>query len=152
MEVVIDASVLVALLNPYDVWHARALVLLDALREASVALIYYDCVAAEAISAVARRLHEKGRAVEVQALLDRLNARIPYETLTWILPNVPDLYPYVLDLVRVSSGELNFNDGLIALACRERNILAIASFDSDFDRITWLKRLAEPSDVDAFCN
>ena len=151
MEVAIDASVLVALLNPHDVWHARALALLDALREAGIALIYYDCVAAEAISAVARRLHEKGRAVEVRALLARLDAQIPYETLTWILPNVPDLYPHVLDLVRMSSGELNFNDGLISLACRERHVPAIASFDSDFDRITWLKRLAEPSDVEAFC-
>jgi predicted nucleic acid-binding protein len=144
--------VLVALLNPRDVWHARALALLDALRGASAALIYYDCVVAEAISAVARRLHEKGRAAEVPALLDRLRVQVPYEALTWILPNVPDLYPYVLDLVRVSSGELNFDDGLIALACRERNIPAIASFDSDFDRLTWLKRLAEPSDVQSFCD
>jgi predicted nucleic acid-binding protein len=149
MEVTIDASVLVALLNPLDVWHARALVLLEALRKASIAPIYYDCVVAEAISAVARRLREKGRAARVQALLDRLNVQIPYEMLTWILPNVPDLYPYVLDLVRVSSGELNFNDALIALACRERNIPFIASFDSDFDRVTWLMRLAEPSDVEA---
>jgi predicted nucleic acid-binding protein len=148
MEVAIDASVLVALLNPHDVWHTQALVLLEALRKASIEPIFYDCVVAEAIGAVARRLHEKGRAAKVQAL-DRLNARIPYEMLTWILPNVPALYPYVLDLVRVSSVELNFNDALIALACRERNIPAIASFDSDFDQVTWLMRLAEPSDVEA---
>jgi predicted nucleic acid-binding protein len=42
---------------------------------------------------------------------------------------------------------LNFNDALIALACRERSISAIASFDADFDAIAWLKRLHLPADV-----
>ncbi|OQY44497.1 MAG: hypothetical protein B6242_12555 [Anaerolineaceae bacterium 4572_78] len=36
-------------------------------------------------------------------------------------------------------GSLNFNDTLIALACRERDILQIASFDKDFDQIKWLQ-------------
>jgi predicted nucleic acid-binding protein len=45
----------------------------------------------------------------------------------------PRLYLHVLDLIRATSGELNFNDALTALACRERSIPAIASFDPDFD-------------------
>jgi predicted nucleic acid-binding protein len=52
-----------------------------------------------------------------------------------------------LDLIRSSSGELNFNDALIALACRERGIPAIASFDADFDQIPWLQRIARPEDI-----
>jgi predicted nucleic acid-binding protein len=40
---------------------------------------------------------------------------------------------------------LNFNDALISLACRERNIPAIASFDADFDQVAWLHRLATPA-------
>jgi predicted nucleic acid-binding protein len=67
--------------------------------------------------------------------------------LTWILPDVPELYRRVLDLIRSSSGELNFNDALIALACRERGIPAIASFDADFDQIPWLQRIARPEDI-----
>lgn len=35
----------------------------------------------------------------------------------------------------------------MALACRERGIPAIASFDADFDRVTWLRRLSRPTDV-----
>ena len=49
--------------------------------------------------------------------------------------------------MRSSSGALNFNDAIIALACRERGIPAIASFDADFDPIPWLRRLARPEDV-----
>jgi predicted nucleic acid-binding protein len=147
MQIAIDTSVLVALLNPRDVWHAQALALQDALLAANITPVYFDCAAAEAISAAARRLREKGRVAEVQALLDRLNGQVPFDTLTWILPDVPALYPQVLDLIRTSSGELNFNDSLIALSCRERGILAIASFDPDFDQVPWLKRASIPTDV-----
>jgi predicted nucleic acid-binding protein len=49
-----------------------------------------------------------------------------------------------MEIVIDSSGTLNFNDALIALACRERGIPAIASFDADFDQVPWLRRLARP--------
>jgi len=147
VRVAVDASVLVGLINPHDLWRNRALDLRDALLTTGNELVYFDCVAAEAISAAARRLREKGRVADVEALLDRLSAQVPVETITWILPDVPRLYLAVLDLVRSSSGELNFNDALIALACRERSILAIASFDADFDQVAWLRRLARPEDV-----
>lgn len=70
-------------------------------------------------------------------------------THTWIFPDVPHLYPEGLDLIRSSSGALNFVDALIAPACRERDIPAIASFDADFDQVGWLRRLARPEDVTA---
>lgn len=50
--------------------------------------------------------------------------------------------------MQTSKGELNFNDALIALACRERGITLIASFDPDFDHVPWLKRVAQPTDVE----
>jgi len=139
--------VLVGLINPRDLWRGRALALRDALLATGADLLYFDCVVTESISAAARRLHEKGRLAEVEALLDRLNTQVPDDTITWVLPDVPHLYPEVLDLIRSSSGALNFNDALIALACRERNIPAIASFDADFDQVAWLRRLARPEDV-----
>ena len=51
---------------------------------------------------------------EVTALFDRLDVQVPNDTITWILPDVPHLYPEALDLMRSSSGALNFNDALIA--------------------------------------
>lgn len=147
MRVAVDSSVLVGLINPRDLWRGRALAVRDALLATGADLLYFDCVVTESISAAARRLHEKGRLAEVEALLDRLNDQVPSDTITWILPDVPHLYPEVLDLIRSSSGALNFNDALIALACRERDVPAIASFDADFDQVAWLRRLAQPEDV-----
>ena len=147
MRVAIDSSVLVALLDQRDLWHVKAQTLYNALLEAEITPVYFDCVTAEAVSATVRRLHEQGRAAQVPVLLGRLNTQAPHETLTWIFPDVPRLYPQVLELIRSSSGELNFNDALIALACREREIPAIASFDAGFDQVAWLERLAQAADV-----
>jgi len=36
----------------------------------------------------------------------------------------------------------------MALACRERDILALASFDRDFDSVSWLTRAAVPEDIE----
>ena len=148
MKIAIDSSVLVALINPQVLWRNRAVNLQQALTIAQAELHYFDCVVTESISVVARRLLEKGEvSANIEALLNQLKTQVPYDTITWILPDVPRLYPEVLDLIRSSSGALNFNDALIALACQERRIPAIASFDSDFDQITWLKRMAQPEDV-----
>lgn len=147
MDVAIDTSVLIALLIPNDVWHTQAVALWQAMKATACISRYFDCVAAEAISTAVRRLREKGRIVDADELLVRLKTYTPSHTITWILPEVPRLYEAVLELIVSSGGELNFNDALIALACRERGITAIASFDADFDRIPWLRRLAKAEDV-----
>jgi predicted nucleic acid-binding protein len=147
MRIAIDSSVLVGLINPLDTWRQQALTLRAAFVAADANLIYFDCVAAEAASAATRRLHEKGRLAEVAALLDRLHAQVPSNALTWILPDTPRLYQAAFDLMRSSSGALNFNDALIALACREREITELASFDPDFDAIPWLHRITDPQDL-----
>lgn len=147
MEVVIDSSVLVGLLVPNDVWHTRAVALWEAIKSAGHIGVYLDYVAVESISAAVRRLREKGHTADVAAILDRLDTQVPAHVITWLLSEVPRLYPAVLGLIRTSSGTLNFHDALIALACRERGIPAIASFDADFDQVPWLRRLARPEDV-----
>ncbi len=147
MQIAIDSSVLVACINPRDLWRDRALALENTLLATGNELFYFDCAVTEAISAAARRLHEKNLAAEVSALLDRLHDRVPQTTITWIMPDAPRLYVEAMALIRSSAGALNFNDALIALACRERGIPAIASFDPDFDQVLWLRRLARPEDL-----
>lgn len=147
MQVVIDTSVLVGLLVPNDLWHQRAATLWEAIKSAGHTSLYLDCVAAETISAAARRLHEKKMTADVADLIDRLQARVPADDITWVLPDAPRLYADVLELIRTSSGALNFNDALIALACHEREIPAIASFDADFDQVTWLRRISRAEDL-----
>ncbi len=146
LRIAIDASVLVGLINPRDTWH-QATALQDALQQAGCAPVYFDCVIAESLSAVLRRLYEKKRKEEIEILLTRFEEIFPPERLDWLFPDVPRLYGDILALIRQSGGELNFNDALIALACREREIEAIASFDADFDRIPWLHRVATPDSL-----
>jgi predicted nucleic acid-binding protein len=146
-QVAIDTSVLVGLINPYDLWQTQAVGLHQALEAAGLQLIYFDCVTTEAISAVLRRYQEKKRVSEINTLFRRLNSQVPLETLTWILPDVQHFYPNVLDLMESSGGALNFNDALIALACREREIDMIASFDADFDQVSWLRRITKAEEV-----
>ncbi len=97
MRVAVDSSVLVALLYPQDLWHKQAMALRQVLLNTHAELLYFDCVAAEAISVIVRLLHEKGQAAEVQILLEHLESHMPHASLTWILPDVPRLYSEVLD-------------------------------------------------------
>jgi predicted nucleic acid-binding protein len=147
MLIGIDTSVLVGLLDERDIWHTAAVVLQEVVKASGLEPVYFDCVLAESISTLARRLREKRREADLSNLLDRLSAEFPAATLTWLLPDVPRLYSEVMELIRSSGGELNFNDALVALACRERSIEALASFDRDFDTISWLKRVAAPEDI-----
>jgi len=146
-EIAIDSSLLVGLIYPNDNWHSRSVALWNAIKATAYLGTFFDCVAGETISAATRRLHEKKRFSEVEILFVQLNTYVSVETMTWILPDVPRLYPEIINLMQSSSGALNFNDALIALACREREIPAIASFDTDFDQIEWLHRIALPKDV-----
>lgn len=113
--------------------------------EASVAV--FDCVLAEAISTMARRIHEQRREQDLDKLLDCLQTEFPADAVLWILPDVPMLFAETIELVRSSSGVLNFNDALIALSCRNRGIPFLASFDRDFDHVAWLTRVATSEDL-----
>jgi predicted nucleic acid-binding protein len=143
----IDTSVLIGLLDPRDVWHEPATTLKKALiaREAEIAV--FDCVLAEAISTMARRIHEQRRTSDLDGLVGRIESDYPIDDIFWILPDVPALYAEIIGLVRASGGALNFNDALIALSCRHREIPLIASFDRDFDSLKWLQRVAQPDDL-----
>jgi predicted nucleic acid-binding protein len=143
----IDTSVLIGLLDPKDVWHEPATALKQALKAHGADVAVFDCVLAEAISTMARRIHEQRRTADLDRLVTRLLTDYPTEDILWVLPDVPVLYTEIVELVRSSHGELNFNDALIALSCHHRGIPLIASFDRDFDQLSWLRRVAQPDDL-----
>jgi len=147
VDLIVDANVLVALLDGADTWHRTAVALYDALQEAGARMLFLDCVINETIGVLSRRVREQGRTSEFAELLSRLNALIPETRITWVYPEVPRLYADVLDLVRSSDGELNFHDALIALACRQLSVRYLASFDRDFDQVPWLERVGKPADL-----
>jgi predicted nucleic acid-binding protein len=146
-KVGIDTSVLIGLLDPQDVWHTPAVALKQALQTCQAEVAVFDCVLAEAVSTMARRIHEQRRLADLDLLLTQIQKNYPTDGILWALPDVPMLYHDILDLVRSSGGKLNFNDALIALSCRLRDIPLIASFDRDFDDVDWLKRVARPDDL-----
>lgn len=145
--VAIDSSVLVGALNKLDHRHIQAKALLAALQDVAATLVYFDCVVAESISTILRRLSEKQKFSDVHSLLAEIAEALPANRLTWILPDSPRLYGDILALIGASVGELNFNDALIALACRERGIAVVASFDADFDAVAWLQRIERSEQI-----
>ena len=146
-EVVIDTSVLVGLIDNQDTWHDAAWALQNSLKAVQARLIYFDCVVNEAVSVLARRAKERKHADQFPDLLERILSQVPQESITWISVAVRRLYPQIMDLVRDTSGELNFHDALIASGCRDLGFKWIATFDSDFDQITWVNRLYNPKGV-----
>jgi predicted nucleic acid-binding protein len=146
-QIGIDTSVLIGLLDPKDVWHGPATALQQAFKAHDVHVAVFDCVLAEAISAMARRIHEQRRSADLDHLLAQIVSDYPEEDILWVSPDIPALYAEIIELVRSSQGELNFNDALIALSCRYRSIPLLSSFDRDFDQVSWLKRVGRPSDL-----
>jgi predicted nucleic acid-binding protein len=145
----IDTSVLIGIIDPRDKWHKVAVDVYLALEKRDMVVVIFDCVLAEAITTITRRLQEQKRSSEFSGAVTRLSTTYPREDILWILPDVPELFTEIIGLIRSSQGELNFNDSLIALSCRNRSIRYLASFDRGFDQISWLKRIANPKDLDS---
>ena len=145
VPVVLDTNVIVGLLDAKDLWRVPALELRAALKAHHFEPVIFDCVLSEVVSIVARRLHEKRRVAQLADLLDQLQTQFPSRSIVWLYPDLPKLYDKVVDMVKQSDGELNFNDALIALSCQLRGFEFIASFDPDFDHhAPWLRRIAQP--------
>ena len=145
--VAIDSSVLIGLLNVNDHRHLQAKMLYSALAAHYAIPIYFDCVISESLSAVIRRIHEKKLPVNILELYAQLDLLVSQDDITWVFPEIPTLYASILELMHSSAGALNFHDALIALACQQRKISTIASFDRDFDEIAWLRRIENPNDL-----
>ena len=147
IQITVDTSVVVGLLDHQDIWHTKSVALKNALIKIEAQIAVFDCVLAEAISVLARRFHEKRRQQEFIALVPSILNSYPPESIFWVFPTVPQKYLAVVDLIQTSDGELNFNDALIALTCQAYDIPFIASFDRDFDKVDWLKRVASPQNL-----
>jgi predicted nucleic acid-binding protein len=148
-QVVIDTNMLVALVDAHDALHTRAQALGEALAAQEGLLVYYDVVINEAISVLARCAQEQRRTHQFTDLLDGLLHQVPTEVIVWLSSETQHLYSQMIDLVRTTSGALNFHDALIALGCRLLGVEILASFDPDFDQLDWLTRVSTPESVTA---
>ena len=147
IQVGLDTSYVLGLIDEQDLWHAPAVILHAALDTSEYVVYVFDCVLAEVVSLLARRTHEQRRRATFSDLAARLQTRFPTKSITWLYPDLPADYDDILTLVSQTRGELNFNDALITIACRKRGIAWLASFDTDFDRVAGLKRISQPADL-----
>ncbi len=114
-KVVIDTSVLVALVDGRDKWHESAKALREAFKAESAALVYFDSVMNETFGVPARRADEQRRSHEFPGLLHTLTNLVSKEAITWISFQTKRFYDQAVSLIRDTSGGLNFHDALIAL-------------------------------------
>jgi len=147
-RVAIDTNVLVALVDSHDKWHSRAVTLRDTLKAAQVDLLYFDSILNETVSVLGRRAEEQRRSQQFSSIMEILLQQVPAPVITWLSAETQRLYDRVIELVRETSGVLNFHDALIALGCQESGVAVIASFDRDFDQVSWLTRVDTPEAVD----
>lgn len=91
IKVGIDTSVLIGLLDTKDIWHSPVTALKDALQAREVDVVLFDCVLAEAISTMARRIHEQRRTANLDQLITRITTDDLRQDILWILPDVPTL-------------------------------------------------------------
>jgi predicted nucleic acid-binding protein len=81
-QIGIDSSVIVALLDSRDLWHSQAVELQEEINSNRWQPVYFDCVLAESISIISRRLHEKHRSTELPHLIARLKHSYPADTIS----------------------------------------------------------------------
>lgn len=148
--IVIDASVLIALVDNLDKWHARADALHTALLTRETRAVYFDCVINEAMSVIGRRMEEQRRAHQYARALDGILAIASVSNITWVAGETQRLFDRSVEMCRETSGVLNFHDALIALMCQELGVEFIVSFDQDLDRVAWLKRIDTVAQVESF--
>ena len=87
----VDTSLLIGLLDPKDVWHDQALAVKRALQDSGADVAVFDCVLSEAISTLARRIHEQRRTADLDRLVSRILIDYPMDDILWVLPDVPAL-------------------------------------------------------------
>ncbi len=137
----VDSNVLIALVDDRDALHDKATALLVRVKSQHIPLVYFDCVLNETWSVLGRRLEEQKRSHDFSELIERVQTRIPESLIVWVSSDIQRLYAEIIDLIKQTSGKLNFHDALIALKCQELNIESILSFDKDFDQIDWVTRI-----------
>lgn len=139
-DVLLDSNVVVALLDPRDSLHLRAKETQSHLPESDIQIVS-DIAAGEVLSVLARRCEERKQDTFV-ALASQFRSDFPKDRLVWIAPEIPRLYPSIIELMIEQKGKLNFNDCLLVLWMQENDMERIVSFDADFDSIPSITRIS----------
>jgi predicted nucleic acid-binding protein len=142
-DVVLDANVLVGLLDARDALHQRALALVVRLECDGYAPVLLDVCVNEALSVLCRRAEQRRyQPPEMRTIFVAARAWYEREEIFWITPHIEHLMTEVLEVAAGSQGQLNINDALLVVLQREEIIGEVASFDTDFDAVAGFRRVA----------
>ena len=139
-RIVIDTNVLVALLDSRDVHHQRAVSLVRRLQQSDFSEAIMDCIVNEVYTVFARRCLERGRSFSdiTRAIKQKLES---LETIA-AYSMVDRYHARIIDLMITTNGLLNYHDALICLTMKSKKLHQIATFDRDFENVSWLTILA----------
>ena len=141
-EVLLDANVIVGVLDETDSLNERANALTLRLENEGHQPVFADFLLAEALSALCRRAFERKRSsLDLDAIVawieeQRERGLVYFPVLT------EQTFSEALALVRSSRGELNFNDARVVVMQRNGEIGDVASFDADFASIKGFKLIS----------
>ena len=106
----VDTSILVALVDVRDKFHDAAKTLSTLLESSPAKVYYFDCVVIETVGVLCRRSEEQKRSAQLPLLIENLGRYVSPEKISWTGNKTRRLYMDVIELVRQSNGQLNFND------------------------------------------
>jgi predicted nucleic acid-binding protein len=79
-KAIVDANVLLALIDKKDKWHPEAKILAETLKKRKWEVIYLDCVLNEVISVLVKRLEDRKESQSLVSLLESLENLVSFDT------------------------------------------------------------------------
>lgn len=138
-DIVVDANVLVGLMDEHDSLFGRATNLLERLDAQGHVPLVLDVLLGEAISVLCRRaLERKANPPYLVRALRLARAWLDRGEVAFVGRHPERLMSAVLDVVQKTGGRVNVNDALQ----REGSIGDVASFDQKLDTAAGFRRLS----------
>jgi len=142
-EVVIDANVLVGLLDEHDTFFAAATALLSRLSAEGQAPLVLDVLIGEAVSVLCRRATErKANPPDLGRALAKVREWLEGGQLAYVGSDYERLFPSILDVIDETGGKVSVNDALLVVLQREGSIGDVASFDAKLDAAAGFRRVS----------
>jgi len=131
-DVVLDANVLVGLLDQNDSLHQRATDLLAQMQGRGDQPVMLDVMVSETVSALCRRATQrKSGPPGLGRVRGQIHAWLEAGLVTFVHDAVAELFEEIVDATEASGGVLNFNDAALVLLQREGTIGDVATFDAN---------------------
>jgi predicted nucleic acid-binding protein len=142
-EVVLDANVIVALLDAADSLAEKAKTLGEQLRTEGAELVLLDVLVGEAVSVLCRRSRERRKEPpDIHRALAPVRHWAEEGSIRWVAAEQERHLGAILDVVEETAGRLSFNDALLVVLQRAGEIGDVASFDTGFDCVPDFRRVA----------